>query len=41
MFSGWMFVAAGVAAIGLALLTVGFQAMHAATANPVQSLRTK
>lgn len=39
--SGWMFVAAGAAAIGLALLTVGFQAMRAATANPVKSLRTE
>jgi putative ABC transport system permease protein len=39
--SGWMFVAAGAAAIGLALLTVGFQAMKAALANPVKSLRTE
>ena len=39
--SGWMFVAAGVAAIGIALLTVGFQAMRAAMANPVKSLRTE
>lgn len=39
--SGWMFVAAGAAAIGIALLTVGFQAMKAATANPVKSLRTE
>jgi putative ABC transport system permease protein len=38
---GWMFVAAGVAAIGIALLTVGFQAMRAAMANPVKSLRTE
>jgi hypothetical protein len=37
----WMFAAAGAAAIGIALLTVGFQAMRAATANPVQSLRTE
>jgi ABC-type antimicrobial peptide transport system permease subunit len=37
----WMFAAAGAAAIGIALLTVSFQAMRAATANPVQSLRTE
>jgi len=39
--SGWIFVAAGAAAIGIALLTVGFQAMKAARANPVKSLRTE
>jgi putative ABC transport system permease protein len=39
--SGWIFVAAGAAAIGIALLTVGFQAMRAAMANPVKSLRTE
>jgi ABC-type antimicrobial peptide transport system permease subunit len=39
--NGWMFVAAGAAAIGIALLTVGFQAMRAAMANPVKSLRTE
>ncbi|HXB05716.1 MAG TPA: ABC transporter permease [Puia sp.] len=39
--SGWMFVAAGAAAIGLALLTVGSHAMKAAMANPVKSLRTE
>jgi len=39
--SGWMFIAAGAAAIGIALLTVGFQAMRAAMANPVKSLRTE
>jgi hypothetical protein len=39
--SGWMFLAAGAAAIGIALLTVGIQAMRAATANPVRSLRTE
>jgi hypothetical protein len=36
-----MFVGAGAAAIGIALLTVGFQAMKAALANPVKSLRTE
>lgn len=39
--SGWIFVAAGAAAIGLALLTVGFQAMRAAMANPIKSLRNE
>ena len=39
--NGWMFVAAGAAAIAIALLTVGFQAMRAAMANPVKSLRTE
>lgn len=39
--SGWMFIVAGAAAIGIALLTVGFQAMRAAMANPVKSLRTE
>jgi putative ABC transport system permease protein len=39
--SGWMFLAAGAAAIGIALLTVGFQTMKTARANPVKSLRTE
>jgi putative ABC transport system permease protein len=39
--SGWMFLAAGAGAIGIALLTVGFQAMKAALANPVESLRAE
>jgi len=39
--SGWIFFAAGTAAMGIALLTVGFQAMKAAMANPVKSLRTE
>lgn len=39
--SAWMFVAAGAAAIGIALLTVGFQAMKTAMADPVKSLRTE
>lgn len=39
--SSWMFIAAGTAAIGIALLTVGFQAMRAARANPVKTLRTE
>jgi len=39
--SVWMFLAAGAAAIGIALLAVGFQAMKAALAPPVKSLRTE
>jgi ABC-type antimicrobial peptide transport system permease subunit len=41
VLSGWLFVAAGAAAIGIALLTVGFQAMKTARANPVKTLRTE
>jgi putative ABC transport system permease protein len=37
----WIFVLAGLAAIGVALLTVSFQAIRAATANPVKSLRAE
>ena len=37
----WAFVAAGVAALIIALLTVSFQAIKAALANPVKSLRTE
>ena len=39
--SGWVFVIAGFAAIIIALLTVSFQAIKAAVANPVKSLRTE
>jgi putative ABC transport system permease protein len=35
----WMFVVAGILAIGIAFLTIGFQAVRAAIANPVKSLR--
>ena len=34
-FSFLMFIAAGAATIGIALLTVGLQALKAAMANPV------
>ncbi|SEL52451.1 ABC transporter permease [Parapedobacter koreensis] len=35
----WMFGLAGLAAVAIALLTVGWQAVKAALANPVESLR--
>ncbi|MCW5923127.1 MAG: ABC transporter permease [Saprospiraceae bacterium] len=38
---GWMFAVAGFAAILVALLTVGFQSVRAALANPVRSLRSE
>ncbi len=39
--SWWVFVLAGVLAIGVAFLTVGFQSVKAAMANPVDSLRNE
>jgi putative ABC transport system permease protein len=39
--SWWIFVVAGFAAIIIALATVSFQAIKAAIANPVKSLRTE
>jgi ABC-type antimicrobial peptide transport system permease subunit len=39
--SWWLFAAAGIAAIVIALVTVSFQAIKAALANPVKSLRTE
>jgi putative ABC transport system permease protein len=39
--SWWMFVVAGLGALIVALLTVSFQAIKAALANPVKSLRTE
>ena len=37
----WIFAIAGLLAIGLALLTISFQAIKAALANPVKSLRSE
>lgn len=39
--SWWIFLLAGGAAVLLALITVSFQAIKAAVANPVESLRTE
>jgi putative ABC transport system permease protein len=39
--SWWIFVIAIVAALLIALITVSFQSIKAATANPVKSLRTE
>lgn len=39
--SWWIFIVAGLAAILIALITVSFQAIKAAIANPVKSLRTE
>ena len=39
--SWWIFIVAGIIALLIAMLTVGFQAIKAAVANPVKSLRTE
>lgn len=39
--SWWLFAAGGLAAIAIALATISFQAMKAAFANPVKSLRSE
>ena len=39
--SWWVFALAGLLTIGIALITVSFQAIKAAIANPVKSLRTE
>jgi predicted permease len=39
--SGWIFIAAGMGAMLIALVTVSFQAIKVAIANPVKSLRTE
>jgi putative ABC transport system permease protein len=37
----WVFILAGILAAGVALLTIGFQAIKAALSNPVKNLRTE
>jgi putative ABC transport system permease protein len=37
----WVFFAAGIVAIAIAFITISFQAVKAAVANPVKSLRTE
>jgi putative ABC transport system permease protein len=37
----WVFVVAGISALLIALLTISFQSIKAAIANPVKSLRTE
>ena len=37
----WIFLVAGIIALAIALLTISFQAIKAAIANPVKSLRTE
>ncbi|MEO7046800.1 MAG: FtsX-like permease family protein, partial [Ferruginibacter sp.] len=39
--SGWVFLAAGTTAVLIALFTISFQAIKAAVANPVESLRSE
>jgi len=39
--SWWVFIAAGVLALFIALFTISFQSIRAAVANPVKSLRTE
>lgn len=39
--SWWVFLLAGILAVGVAFVTVSFQAIKAAIANPVKSLRTE
>jgi putative ABC transport system permease protein len=39
--SGWVFAASGGLVVAIALLTISFQAMRAAMANPVKSLRAE
>jgi len=39
--SWWVFPLAGLAALAIAIATVSFQAAKAATANPIDSLRSE
>jgi ABC-type antimicrobial peptide transport system permease subunit len=37
--SGWIFLVSGIVALLIALMTVGYQSVKAAIADPVKSLR--
>jgi len=39
--NGWIFLAAAIISILIAIITISFQAIKAALANPVKSLRTE
>jgi len=39
--SWWIYFVAGITAIIIALITISFQAIKAAVANPVESLRSE
>lgn len=39
--NGWVFVISGITAVAIALITISFQSVKAAIANPVKSLRTE
>lgn len=39
--SWWEFAVAGLLAMGIALVTIGYQTLRSALANPVKSLRSE